>query len=292
MNMRINHYYQEVLMRRRYAIISVVAVLIGLVASGCAPIAITPKIRVQNDCFGKQKRFAVVTIASTKKFYGEKGLTQMFKKTDDIPGANTQPIIDKLSPKIIRSLSKSKHFRLVPEKNVLRSKVYKRVEEDKRMQRVLFMSVPMNTAKGYKYITKAEKMAKLANDLKVDGVISVYMNFSIQSIKSKLMVAGLSLGQKQYAATVSITAVAYDRGGKIIWKDSTIKEAEPGDKKAIILIDASDITKTNFKKLHPTAVKIGEKSVGVLLARLDDALEGRSVSRIQKIRDKKLHDKK
>lgn len=271
-------------MRIKRSIFMLVALLLALVVSGCAPTAITGRAKVQQDSFGGKKKFAVVTIAATKKFYGEKGLTQMFKKTENIKGGDTQPIIDELSPKVIKTLSQSEHFKLVPESRVLKSKAYRELEEDERVQKVLFMSQPINTAKGYKYISDPEKLAKLANELKVDGVITILMSFSIQSGKTFITVAGVSAGKKSYSSVASVNAIAYDRNGKVIWKDSTVKEAEPGDKKAIVLLDVTDITNTRFEKLHPSAVRMGEKAVGVLLARFTSTMEGKKVSFIQRMK--------
>lgn len=261
-----------------------VAMLLVFVVGGCAPTTITGRAKVKQDSFRGEKKFAVVTIAATKKFYGEKGLMQMFKKTENIAGGDTQPIIDKLSPEIIRTLSRSEYFKLVPESKVLKSKAYKELVEDERVQKVLFFSKPINTARGYKYISDPEKLAKLAEELRVDGVITILMSFSIQSGKTFITVAGVSAGKKSYSAVASVNAIAYDRNGKVIWKDSTVKQAEPGDKKAIVLLDVTDLTNTNFEKLHPSAVDMGKKAVGVLMARFTDTMEGKKVSFIQKMK--------
>ena len=261
--------------------------LVGLIAmllAGCAPMVITGGADVEKSAFGSKKRFAVVSIASMKTFHGEKGLGQLFKDTNEIPGANTQPLINKIKPKIVKSLKKNKNIKLISERKVLRSKAYKALKEDERMIKVMFMSDEMNVAKGYKYISKPEKYAKLARDLKVDGVIGIHMSFSVTTSKGFLSIGGLSLGSKSYSPMASITAVAYDRNGKEIWKDSTVKEAEPGDKKAIFLMDFTDVTGTNFKKMHPKAVEIGAKAVEVLLARLDDTIAGKEVSSIQSVK--------
>jgi hypothetical protein len=82
----------------------------------------------------------------------------------------------------------------------------------------------------------------------------------------------------------SISAVAYNKDGEVIWKDSTLKEAEPGDNKAIILIDTSNMTSTNFEKLHPSAIEIGGKAVDVLLARFDDTMAGKKTSMMQSVK--------
>jgi hypothetical protein len=256
-------------------------VIIGLMVSGCAPMAITGSADVDKKAFGAKKKFAVVSIASLKTFRGEQGLGQMFKNNDDIPGMNTQPIINKLDSKIIRTLDSSKYFTLLPENTVLTSKAYKNIAEDEKVMKVLFMSETMNPANHYKYISDEKKYAKLAKDLGVDGVIGITMNFTISEGGGKFYLGPLSLGKKSYSAMASISAIAYNKNGEVIWKDSTMKEAEPGDTKAIVLIDTSSMTDTNSEKLHPSAIDIGGKAVDVLLARFDDTMAGKETSVFQ-----------
>jgi len=259
-------------------------VIIGLLLSGCAPMTITGAADVDKKSFGAKKKFAVVSIASMKTFRGEQGLGQMFTNNDNIPGMNTQPIINKLDQKIIRTLGSSKYFSLLPENTVLASKAYRTLPEDERVMKILFTSETMNVANNYKYVSDEKKYAKLANDLGVDGVIGITMNFTVSSGGGKLNVMGLSLGKKSYSAMASITAIAYNKNGEVVWKDSTMKEAEPDDTKAIILIDTSSITDTNFEKLHPGAIEIGGKAVEVLLARFEDTMAGKEVSSFQSVK--------
>jgi hypothetical protein len=252
--------------------------------SGCAHMTITGAADVDKKSFGAKKKFAVVSIASMKTFQGEQGMGQMFTSNDNIPGMNTQPIINKLDAKIISSLGSSKYFSLIPENTVLTNKAYKKFTEDEKVFKILFMKETINVANNYKYVSDEKKYAQLAKDLGVDGVIGITMNFSITSGGGKLSVMGLSLGKKSYSATATATAIAYNKDGKVIWKDSTTKEAEPDDSKAIILIDTSSMTDTNFEKLHPSAIEIGGKAVDILLARLDDTMAGREVSRMQSVK--------
>ena len=272
-------------MKRSNTIIVSLVVMLGLALTGCAPMALTGRATVQLDAFTKQKTFAVVTITAAKEFHAEKGMSQLFKDVDEIPGANTQPIIDKLTPVIRTKFAKTKYFTSMPKKRIVNSKAYKKLEEDERIQKVLFMKIPLNVASGYKYISDPQKMAQLARDLNVDGVIGVFMSFTIQSMKSGVNIAGISFGKKEYASNAAITVLAYDREGKVLWKDSTIKQAEPGDKKAIILMDFSDMTKTNFLKMHPSAVLIGQRAIDVLLSRFSDTMEGKKTSSFQKIKE-------
>lgn len=262
----------------------VLTLFLAVAVSGCAPMVITGSPDVEKNAFGAKKRFAVVSIASYKTFRGEQGMAQLFTSNDNIPGLNSQPLINAVKPKIIGSLRNSRHFSLVPESTVLSSRAYRNIQEDEREVKVLFSSDSINVAPGYKYVSNEEKLARLARELGVDGVIGITMHFSVGSGKGGVSYNGLSLGRKSYSAIASISAVAYNRDGKVIWKDSTIKEAEPGDKKAIVMLDVSDWTKTNFEKLHPSAIEIGSKAVDVLLARFDDTMAGKSVSSIQSMK--------
>ena len=258
--------------------------IIGLMVSGCAQMAITGSANVDKQAFGAKKKYAVVSIASIKTFQGEQGLGQLFTKNENVPGMNTQPIINKLDSKIIHTLHRSKYFTLMPEHTVLASRVYRRIAEDDRTMKVLFMSESMNVANRYKYISDEKKYAKLARDLDVDGVIGITLNFTISSSKGYVSVMGLSLGKKSYSAMASISAIAYNRKGEVVWKDSTIREAEPGDSKAIILLDTTDMTNTDFMKFHPSAIEIGGKAVDVLLARFDDTMAGKETSMFQSVK--------
>lgn len=263
---------------------ALIAGSLAITLSACAPIVVTGDADVEMSAFGPKKRFAVVSIASMKTIHAEKGLTQLFKSTDEIPGADTQPLINAVKPKIIESLKADKNLVLLPEKKVLSTQAYKNVPEDERKVKILFMSDEMNVAPNYKFLSDPAKYAQLAKDLNVDGVIGITMAFSITSSKGGININGLSLGRKTYSPMATITATAYDKEGKLIWKDSTIKQAEPGDKKAIFLFDFSDVTSTNYLKMHPKAIEIGGKAVEVLLTRLDDTLSGKGTSAVQSVK--------
>lgn len=258
--------------------------LTALLVSACSPMVITGETDVEKTAFGSKKRFAVVSISATKDFEGEKGFTQMFQDNDEIPGANSQPLIDAVKPQIIKKLGINRNIHLIPESAVLRSKAYKNIKEDERKISVLFSTRDVNVAKGYKYINTQEKMASLAKSLNVDGVIAIGMTFNVVTSKGGASIMGFSFGSKSYSPAASASVVAYDRSGREIWNDSTMKLAEPGDKKAIFLLDFSDVTSTNFKKMHPKAIEIGNKAVDVLLARLDDTLSGKGTSSFQSMK--------
>lgn len=260
------------------------ALILGYLVSGCAPMAITGAPDLDKTAFGAKKKFAVVSIASMKTFQGERSIADTFKSADSVAGANTQPLINKLNSRIINTLAKSGQFTLVPESRVLTNRAYRGAAEDARTVKVLFMSEDMNVANNYRYFSEPQKFAKLAQDLGVDGVIGITVNFGISTGGGRFSINGLSLGKKSYSATATISAVAYNQKGEVIWKDSTIKEADPDDSKAIIIIDTSAFTGADFEKMHPSAVEIGGKAVDVLLARFDDTMAGKKVDRVQSVK--------
>ncbi len=91
-------------------------------------------------------------------------------------------------------------------------------------------------------------MAKLANDLKGDGVIQAHVHLSTRDPK----VYAVGVGGKKTRVLAIITLAAYGGDGKVIWQDSIQQISEEGLSKAIILVDTGNI---NYRKLHPLAEK-------------------------------------
>lgn len=269
--------------------ILVVFIALAMITSGCA-MALTGRAKVQKEAFTPKKRYALVSISAVRDFMGERSVGEMFKDASEIDGLNTQPVIDELVSDIRAKFAKTGYFTSLPMKQIVTSKAYRAVEEDEKVFKVAFTSNEMIVAKGYKYLSDPQKLAKLARDLNVDGVITVTMSFAIQSGKSGLNVMGLSFGKKEYASDATITALAYDRDGNVLWKDTTVKQADPDDKKAIVVFDTSDWTATNFRKMHPSAVRVGSYSIDVLLGRFADTLEGRGTSTFQRISTKESQE--
>ena len=249
---------------RAFSVVGIIAIVAMLV--GCA-IIISPGAKVDADSFGKTKKCAIVTIMGTQKLHAQKGLLQLFKK---VPEQNTQPLLDKLRPEVVKAFRKSKHLKVKSEKKVLYSQAYKNIEADEPVQKVLFMEIELNTAKGYKFITDPKKLSKLAKDLNVDGVIVVGMNFSVSSG----IAGGLGIGVKRFKVVTAVSAMAYNRDGKLVWKDAIHKSSELADSQLAVI---ADVRSVDFKKLKPHAFKTGKEGLDILVARLDEGLEGKHV---------------
>jgi hypothetical protein len=259
------------------------SITIALMASGCASMTDSGTPHIDPMSFDASKKFAVVSIASLRTIQGERGASQMFKSADAIPGANTQAIINQLNPKIIRALANSKHFTLLPENTVLASKAYKNLAEDEKIMKVLFAKEMINVANKYKYISDENKYARLAKKLDVDGVIGITMHFATAAGRGYVSAKESSQGKKSYSAMASISVIAYNKNGNVIWQDSALVKADPTDTNAIIL-DASGMTSADFEELYPSAIEIGGKAVDILLARFNDMIAGKEISRIQSIK--------
>jgi hypothetical protein len=262
--------------------LAVLALAMGALV-GCGTV-VTGATDVDKAAFGEKKRFAVVSIASLKNFGGERSIFQAFKNADDIAGANTQPMIDKLAPRIVGALGHSTKFTLVPESRVLSHRAYRAAAEDPKVVRVAMFTADMNTAHGYRYFSEPQKYAALAQELGVDGVIAVQVHFNVSAAGMGMGIKGMSFGRKTYSASATASAVAYNQKGEIVWKDTTTKEAEPGDARAIVVIDTTGFTGADFVKMQPSAIEMGAKAVDVLLARFDDTLAGRQVDRVQSVK--------
>lgn len=264
----------------------------AVLLSGCS-MALTGRAEVDQQAFTKEKKYALVTISAAKEFSGEQGLFQMFKDNESIRGINTQPVVDNLVPVIRKKLAQTGYFTSVPMKTIVNSPSYKLLDEDETVTGVGIFSTELNVGNGYKYLVDEQKLSQLAQDLEVDGVICVNMAFSVVAMKSSLSLAAsnllgglpLSVGEKEYASSVSMSLTAYDAAGTLIWEDTTVKQAEPGDEKAIVLMDLSDLTDTNFEKMHPSAILIGGYATDVLVERFQSTMEGKKTSIFQRTKD-------
>jgi hypothetical protein len=54
--------------------------------------------------------------------------------------------------------------------------------------------------------------------------------------------------------------------------------------KAIIMVDTSSITITNFENLHQSAIEIRGMEIDVLIARLNDKIAGRNITSFQSLK--------
>ena len=254
----LNSYRMGAIYNSRFLSLVSVCLFMFLFA-GCAP-----RSMIKPEAFGTKKTFAIVSIAGAKHFNaGSKTTKEFFTGYDN--SNNTQPILDKMKVDVWKALKKSNHFRLSDPKKVRSSKVYKELEADEAVFRVGIFKTKMNTAKDYKYFSDKKKFAKLANELRVDGVIQVIVNLSTRDTT----VYAVGFGAKKTRVLAIIALFAYDRNGNVIWQDTIQQISEDGLSKAMILVDTGNV---NYKKLIPIAEKVAQEGINKIVDNLDDKL--------------------
>ncbi len=238
---------------RRWAVLGL-ALVVMVALTGCV---ISPK-SFKADAFGKKKRFAVVTIVSSPKISGNSGnssITGMVKAVGKKSGysADANKIFKASVPIVMRELKKSRHFTLVPESKIIRSKRYKALEGDP--PKILWAK--MLVAKGYKYFGKA-KFKNMAKELRVDGAINVSLNYGYGF--SGVNIAG-AVSAGYHKAQVLLTINAVDRDGNIVWRETVNITS---DKKLPAIGES-----VNFTKLRPLLMQATRKAAKELVKRLD-----------------------
>jgi hypothetical protein len=222
--------------------------------TGCV---ISPK-SFREDAFGKKKRFAVVTIVSSQKITGNSGsgsVTGIVKAIGKKRGytGDAAKVFKASVPIIMKELKKSRHFTLVPENQIIRSKRYKALEGDP--PKLLWFK--MLVAKGYKYFGKA-KFKKVAKELRLDGAINVSLNYGYGF--TGVNIAGIISGG-YHKAEVLLTIYAVDRDGRIVWRE-TVRIIS--DKKLPAIGESVD-----FVKLNPLLMQATRKAAREIVKRLD-----------------------
>jgi hypothetical protein len=211
----------------------------------------------QADAFGTNKTYAVVTVMANEKVGcsdlggnpcggGVFGLVSVATKTN----AYSEPATDVLEstyPTALKALRTSPNLKIVPD--VKGQRVYRAAAED--AQPTGMMRLHHTVAKGYKYFSE-ENLAKMARDLKVDGVITVTLSYS--AARSGVQVAGVGGGHK---AQTTVMVAAVDKDGKRVWFDYAMGQSNDSVSTGIGAVD--------FPKLRPLFVEATDKAVKKLM---------------------------
>jgi hypothetical protein len=193
------------------------AVLCALLA-GCAA---TGGFGTVHDpaAFGKGKTYAVVSVMAYEKVQCSDlggnpcngGVIGLVKTMTDAKAFSEDAgeALEMTYAAALQGLRASPNIRLAPD--VRNSRAYRALAED--AQPTGMMSARHVVAKGYKYLSH-EKLAGLAKELKVDGVITVTLSYSAK--RSGVSIAGFGGGHK---ASTTMYLAAVDKNGKNVWVD-------------------------------------------------------------------------
>jgi hypothetical protein len=211
----------------------------------------------QPDAFGSAKTYAVVTVMASDKVGcsdaggnmcngGVFGLANMAARKDAYSTAPDE-ILESTYPSALKALRTSPNLKIAGD--VKANKVYRAVPEDQQPKGML--SQQQTVAKGYKYFSD-ESLAKLARELKVDGVITVSLSYN--AARSGVTVAGIGGGHK---AQTTVMVRAVDKDGKNVWFDYAMGQSDQSVSTGIGAVD--------FPKLRPLFADSTDKAVRKLM---------------------------
>lgn len=231
----------------------------GLVLAAVAALAGCGSVGTiyQPDAFGKSKTYAVVTVMATEKVGcsqgggdmcngGVFGLINMAAKKDAYSTAADE-ILESTYPTALKGL-RSPNLRIATA-DIKANKVYRATAEDPQPKGM--MAQQHVIARGYKYFSD-ENLAKLARDLKVDGVIVITLSYN--AARTGVTVAGAG-GSHKAQTTVMVRAI--DKDGKNVWFDYAMGQSDQGVSTGIGAVD--------FPKLRPLFADSTDKAVRKLM---------------------------
>jgi len=218
----------------------------------------------QADAFGTTKTYAVVIVMANEKVGcsdlggnpcngGIIGLVNTVTNSSAYSEDATE-VLESTYPSVLQGLRTSPNLRIVAE--VKNKKVYRAAPADEQPSGML--RARYTVAKGYKYFSD-DKRARLATDLKVDGVITVMLSYT--AARSGLQVVGLGGGHK---AVTSVMVSAVDTHGKNVWFDYASGQSDDS---------AGTVSGTvDFPKLRPMFGDATKKAVRKIMDNFDQKM--------------------
>lgn len=219
----------------------------------------------QPDAFGTGKTYAVVTVMATEKVgcsdiggnpcnSGVFGLVNMAARKDAY-STPADEILESTYPSALKALRAPK-LRIAAG-DIKANKVYRAAVEDPQPKGTFGQQHTI--AKGYKYFSD-ESLVKLANGLKVDGVITVTLSYS--AARGGVTVAGAGGGHKAHT-TIFVRAI--DKDGKNVWWDYAAGISDQSVSTGIGAVD--------FPKLRPHFAESTDKAVRKLMENFNSKMQ-------------------
>lgn len=225
--------------------------LVAIFSSGCV------STTIKSEAFGKQKRFAVISIIGStditdiKAQNGSGSLlgTIAAVASDDINmSENSDKIFKKTQIILDKELAKAKSFRYVPTGTILKSSAYKNAKGAEPKFGIFTIGV----APGFKYFDESNmaEMKKIIKANRLDGVIIVSSNYHYGS--GGLNIGGLvTLGTTRGFTRMSFNAI--DKNMNQVWSQHIeIKSDES-------ITNVSGVPR--FSKLYPLLEQVAHTAV-------------------------------
>lgn len=222
---------------------------------------------IKQDAFGKSKTYALVTViynpdinyfGSGKGFSmgGQTTVSGLIKSAGKNNGysKDATEIFTQTFPKIIKAFHSTKSFRLMAESKVLQNPAYKKAQGSEPTVLWTHFGFPA----GYKYFDNEDVLKKLANDLHVDGVITMFISYGY-TFNGVSAFGLVSAGTEHGAVRISLAAINKD--GEKVWQDLFLEEST----ESVGAVGES----ADFDKIYPLIKDAANRSIGGILETLD-----------------------
>jgi hypothetical protein len=212
--------------------------------------------RLSPEAFRRGMPLAIVTVSSLPDVTYSETRVVVTNGVTDMGGSgfkagDARTVFPSTKAAVLRALSRSRRFKLVPEETVLSSAAYASAPAGPFNMWTKGLVAP----KGYKLVLDEAQAGRIARSLGASGAlfVALYHNYTTQGVPGG-----------RIAARVGVQLTAVDRSGQTIWTDYTHEFSER-------TLDSSSL-RVPLATLEPLLAESAERGTRALLARLDEQL--------------------
>jgi hypothetical protein len=233
----------------------VICAMAALIATGGCAVG----RKISPEAFRRGMPLAIVTVTSLPHvMYSETRMVVTNGVTDmggtGFKAGDAKAVLPSTKAAVLRALSRTRQFHIVPEETVLSSAAYASAPAGP----FNVWTKDLVAAKGYKLVLDTAQAGRIARSLGASGAlfVSLYHNYTTQGVPGG-----------RIAGRVHVQLTAMDRSGQTIWTDHIHEFSER-------TLDSSSL-RVPLATLEPLLAESAERGTRVLLARLDEQLRGR-----------------
>ncbi len=214
----------------------------------------------ERDAFGQDRVYALVTVFSPRHVEGGETTTVAGVLRGGKYYFDAAPALNRSIRGIERAFATPRSYRLMPPARVRAHPAYRAVAADPVPGRPPAVVV----APGYKFIVNDDKLARLARDLGVDGVIVARLNLRYKFYGHKLV--GIAATGKTHPV-VEVDLRFVDRNARTVWQFKEKKVWNTGAKS----VDEGAVP----ERMYPLFAQAIPESIKAVLQRLDSRVAGK-----------------
>ena len=213
------------------------------------------------EAFGADKVFGIVSITAEPyitKVGGDSSVSGAISAltSDKAYLEDSQKILEKSVTTVVRDMSKTGNYLLLPPNNIVTQSGYLNIRETSNGA-----FNKKNIARGYRKISDKKGLATSAQNLGLDAALHV--NISYGYTLDSTNVAGLVQWGKYYA-TVKVEVLAVDESGTVIWRDTQADISKRPVEASTQLGDTA-----SFARLEPFLIQSLRSALGNIMTGLD-----------------------